>query len=164
MSGGTKPRVKRKQNSRADGLSTALAYNTRLKQRELDRVLIPCKLAVDAFRTGHGTFKHWVILCTAGHVAEAIEDGRVICGQREIIDDANTALDSIGARAGRSEAAWKPPTLRASEIIALNDLYAAHSRQVHELTYGEYTAAYQKAIARTRTAGGQAFEASYCYS
>jgi hypothetical protein len=116
-----------------------------------------CRLAVKAFQTCRASHAQWVVLCTAGHVAEAIEDGGVFRGQREIIEEATAVLDAIGERAGSSAGAWKPITLHGPEITALADLVAAHSRQVRELTYGEYTRAADKAVARVATDGGQVF-------
>lgn len=150
-------RTRAQQPQRRDGITVARMHNTRLTQPEIERILAPCRRAVQAFRTGRGTYDQWVVLCTAGHVAEAIEDGGVIRGQREIITDANTALDAIGARAGRSASTWCTTTLHGHEITALADLVAAHSRQVHELTYSEYTRAANKAVARVATMGGQVF-------
>lgn len=144
-----------------DGITMARMLNTRLTTAEVDRILAPCRRAVDAFRSGQGSYDQWVVLCTAGHVAEAIEDGGVIRGQRDIINDANDALDAIGARAGRCAEAWKATTLRGLEITALADLVAAHSRQVRELTYGEYTRAEDKAVARVATDGGAVFRMSF---
>lgn len=142
---------------KSDGITMARMHNTRLTPAEVERVLVPCRLAVKAFQTGRASHAQWVVLCTAGHVAEAIEDGGVIRGQREIIEDATAVLDAIGERAGRSAEAWKPITLHGPEITALADLVAAHSRQVRELTYGEYTRAADIAVARVATDGGQVF-------
>lgn len=144
-------------SQKRDGITTARMHNTRLTPAEVERILAPCHRAVKAFQTGRASHAQWVVLCTVGHVAEAIEDGGVIRGQREIIEEATTVLDAIGERAGRSAEAWKPITLHGPEITALADLVAAHSRQVRELTYGEYTRAADKAVARVTTDGGQVF-------
>jgi hypothetical protein len=157
MSGRTKPPRRRTTGRRADGISTARMHNTRLTPAEVARIMQPCQAALQAMRTASATYHQWVVLCTAGHVAEAIEDGGIIRGQREIISDANTALDAIGQRAGVTPDRWAPPTLRGPELQALADLVAAHSRQVRELTYGEYTRATDLAVARVATDGGQVF-------
>jgi hypothetical protein len=153
----TYARNRARQTPRRDGITVARMHNTRLTPREIERILGPCRRAVEAFRTGRGIYDQWVVLCTAGHVAEAMEDGGVIRGQREIIDTANTVLDSIGARAGRSASAWRAITLHGHEITALSHLVAAHSRQVHELTYGEYKRAADLAEARVSSSGGKVF-------
>jgi hypothetical protein len=158
MTGRTKPPTRRKWARRADGITTTRIYNTRLTPAELDRIMQPCRLALHAMRTVAASFDQWVVLCTAGHVAEAIEDGGIYTGQRQIIEDANTALDAIGERCGRTAAQWQPSACYPGELIALSDLIAAHARQVHELTYREYTNSADKAVARVATVGGLVFK------
>lgn len=140
-----------------DGITTTRMNNTRLTPKELDRVLQPCRLALQAFRQATASYSQYVVLCTAGHVALAIEDGGIYRGQREIIEQANAALDTIGARHGRTAGYWHPCACYAAELTALADLVAAHARQLHELTYAEYTRAADKAVARVATVGGQVF-------
>ena len=150
-------RAHRARIGASDGITIARMTNTRLTGAELQRVLEPCRRAVAAFRTGSATYQQWVVLCTAGHVAQAIEDGGIIRGQQEIISEADAVLDAIGARAGTTEATWRPTTLHGREITALADLVHAHNRQVRELTYGEYTRSADKAVARVATNGGAVF-------
>jgi len=158
MTGRTKPPTRRKWARRSDGITTTRIYNTRLTPAELSRIMQPCRFALQAMRTAAARFNQWVVLCTAGHVAEAIEDGGIYTGQRQIVEDANTALDAIGARCGRTADQWRPGACYAAELIALGDLVAAHARQVHELTYREYTNAADKAVARVATVGGVVFK------
>jgi hypothetical protein len=136
MSGRTKPPRRRKYAVRAaaDGLSTSRRFTTRLTPAEIQRILQPCHKALQAMRTASASYHQWVVLCTAGHVAQAIEDGGIITADR-----------------------WTPAACYSHELNALADLVAAHSRQVHELTYKEYTRAADKAVARVATDGGQVF-------
>lgn len=157
-------RYARKRNQghthqRSDGITIARMHNTRLTPAEIQRIMAPCNAALAALRQAQGTHTQWVVLCTACHVAMAIEDGGVITGQREIITDAEQVLDAIGARCGNTAAAWKPKACTGPELTALADLVAAHSRQVHELTYGEYTRQFDLAVARVATDGGLVFHA-----
>lgn len=158
MSGRTKPPRRRKYARKSDGITIARMHNTRLTPAEIARIIEPCKAALNAMRQGVATHAHFVVLCTAGHVAQAIDNGGIYTGQSCIIDEANNALDAIGNRAGFNTTQWKAPTCHGHEITALADLVAAHSRQVHELTYGEYTRAADKAVARVATDGGQVFK------
>jgi uncharacterized protein YyaL (SSP411 family) len=159
MSGRTKPPRRRKYTMRAaaDGLSTSRRFTTRLTTAETQRILQPCHKALQAMRTASASYDQWVVLCTAGHMAEAIEDGRIITGQRDIIELANTVLHHIGQRCGTTAEHWTAAACYSHELNALADLVAAHSRQVHELTYKEYTRAADKAVARVFTDGGQVF-------
>lgn len=64
---------------------------------------------------------------------------------------------AIGTRFGLTPDQWHPGPCHGHELTALADLVAAHSRQVHELTYAEYTAAFDRAVARVASTGGQVF-------
>ena len=157
MSRKTSTYARRRTTRRADGISTTRMFNTRLTPQETARILVRCKAALAAMQQGQASFPQWLALCTAVPVAQAIEDGGIIRGQQQIISEADAVLDAIGARAGTTEANWKPTTLHGREITALADLVHAHSRQVRELTYGEYTRAADKAVARVATNGGAVF-------
>jgi hypothetical protein len=147
---------------RSDGITIARMHNTRLTPPEVERIMGLCRTALAALRQAQGTYTQWVVLCTACHVAMAIEDGGIITGQRDIISDAEQALDAIGARCGLTAAAWTPRPCTGPELTALADLVPAHSRQVRELTYGEYTRQCDLAVARVATDGGQVFKAETC--
>ena len=145
--------------ARSDGITITRMHNTRLPAAEVLRIMGPCKAALAALRSATATYNQWVVLCTACHVAMAIEDGGIITGQREIITEAEQALDAIGTRCGLTAAAWTPRACTGPELTALADLVPAHSRQVVELTYGEYTRQCDLAVARVATDGGLVFKA-----
>ena len=153
----TYARKRRHTPGRPDTLAVVNMHNTRLRAGEIERILAPCRRALAALMQGVASYHQWVVLCTAGHVAEAIEDSRIIAGQRDIIQAANDALDAIGERAGRTEEDWRPVTCRGSELLALQDLVSAHSRQVRELTYGEYTRCADLAVRRVASMRGMVF-------
>lgn len=157
----TTPYARKRANGqgpkRCDGITMARMHNTRLSAPELARIMEPCKLALQAFRQASATHRQWVVLCTASHVATAIEDQGIVRGQRQIIEDAAQALEAIGQRCGE-ENGWGPTACTGPELSALADLVAAHSRQLHELTYGEYTRAADRAVARVATDGGAVFK------
>lgn len=145
---------------RNNGITMTRMLNTRLTPREIERILAPCRAALAAFQAAEAIYDQWVVLCTAAHVAQAIEDGGIVRGQRWLIDEAEQALDRIGDRSGRAASAWAASACTGPEIAALVDLVAAHSRQVRELTYGEYTRAADLAVARVASEGGQVFRAA----
>jgi hypothetical protein len=153
-------RVKSGQAARrGDGITTARMTNTRLTAAEIGRIMAPLKSALDAMRQARAIYPQWVALCTAAHVAMAVEDGGVIRGQREIIQLASDALDRIGERCGRTADGWAPRACLGLELSDLADLVAAHSRQLHELTYGEYVRQFDLAVARVASCGGLVFYA-----
>ena len=153
----TYARKRRHTPTRPDTLAVVNMHNTRLTPGEIERILVPCRRALSALMQGVATYNQWVVMCTAGHVAQAIEDSRIISGQREIVEAANNALDAIGDRAGRTENDWRPVTCHGHELLALQDLVHAHSRQVHELTYGEYTRCADLATQRVESVRGTVF-------
>jgi hypothetical protein len=140
-----------------DGLTMAQVNNTRLSPLEIERVMNPCKTALQALREARATYEQWVALCTARHVGNAIEDSGIVRGQRIIFDLGKAALDSISDRCGTRQDQWTHGACTGPELSALADMVSAHSRQVHELTYGEYTRAAKKAVARVASDGGQIF-------
>lgn len=149
--------ARKRTHRRADPFTLINTRNTRLRAHEIERIMTPCRLALEAFQTGQASYRQWVVLNTAATVAIAIEDGRVIRGQRQIIDAAYGVLGDIGERAGRTADAWRPVTCYGPELLALQDLVHAHSRQLHELTYGEYTDCTNLAERRVASGGGQVF-------
>lgn len=150
---------KRSHTRRADGITTARVFNTRLSAAERERILTPCRLARDAMQTATATYRQWVVLCTAVNAARAVEDGKVMTGQSDIIDAADEALTAIGKRGGECADTWRPPTCRGAELLAIQDLVNAHSRQLHEVTYKEYTRAMDLAQRRVASHGGLVFHA-----
>lgn len=157
MSGRTKPLKARRWKKSMNPLEHIRAFATRLTPAERQIKLGPPKEALARLRTKTATLADYLELCTAVHNAMAIEDSGVITGQREIIDQAYAALNDIGERAGPVDfdaGTWSPPTCYALELQALDDLWHAYSRQLHEVTYSEFVAAERKALSRVGSGGG----------
>ena len=74
-----------------DGITMARMLNSRLTQAEVERIVAPCRQAVQAFRTGRASHAQWVTLCTAGHVAKAIEDELL----QALIDQGEAAIATV---------------------------------------------------------------------
>lgn len=147
---------------RSDGITIARTLNTRLSEPEVDRIIGTCKAALQALREVRATYQDWATLCTARHVGIAIEDGGIVRGQRWLFEAGEAALDSIGDRCGDTPETWAPRPCTGPELTALADMIAAHSRQVRELTYSEYTRAADLAVSRVETGGGRVFRSSRC--
>lgn len=154
MSGRTKPKRARRYAARTNPFEQHRAFNTLLTPAERASKLNPPRNSLQQLRTKAATYRDYVELCTVGHNAMAIEDGGVITGQRQIIDEALDALEQIGRRAG-APARWTTPTCYGPELVALQDLWHAYSRQLHTLTYAEHKAAEQRALARVVGAQGR---------
>lgn len=145
---------------RNSGICIANMNNSLLNAKEVERIIKPCKTALQALREARATYNQWVCLCTAVHVAEAIDDGGIVRGQMAIIEEADEALHAIGERCGKTSYEWAPRPCTGLELGSLADLVSAHSRQIHELTYREYTVAVDLAVARVATDGGKVFQLS----
>lgn len=142
---------------RSDGITIAKMLNTRLDEAEVDRIISTCKAALQSLREVRATYHDWATLCTARHVGIAIEDGGIVRGQRFLFDLGEAALDSISDRCGSKPETWTPRPCAGPELTALADMIAAHSRQVRELTYNEYTRAADLAVSRVETMGGRVY-------
>lgn len=136
-------------------VDVAIRNATKLTQKEIDHYIVPSTRAVDAFRTGRGTFKDWLRLCTLVNVGQAIEDGGVVKGFRADLDTARAMLEEIGTRQD-SPSGWKPGALRAAELEAIRMLVVAHKFQLSNVSYAEHQEAYRLATARVKCDGGEA--------
>ena len=145
---------------KSDGITITKVLNTRLSEREVQRIIGACKAALQALREVRATYHDWAALCTARHVGIAIEDGGIVRGQRFLFELGEAALDNIGDRCGDTEEAWTPRPCAGPELTALADMIAAHSRQVRELTYSEYIRAADLAVSRVETLGGKVYRSA----
>ena len=127
---------------------------SRLTPAELRHITGPMTDAVRAFRRAAGTYADWLRLCTARNVGQAIEDGGVVRGLQEILDDAHTALLQISWRMETANG-WQPSALHAPEIRAIANLVEKHTFQLRQLSYTEYQTAYRLATSRVRSDGGE---------
>lgn len=142
---------------KSDGITITRVLNTRLSESEVLRIIGACKAALQALREARASYQDWVTLCTAHHVGVAIEDGGIVRGQRFLFRLGHSALNSIEDRCGSTAEHWTPRACTGPELTALADMIAAHSRQVRELTYGEYTRAADLAVSRVETTGGRVY-------
>lgn len=142
---------------KSDGITITRKLNTRLDASEVQRIIGTCKAALQALREVRATYHDWTTLCTAHHVGIAVEDGGIVRGQRFLFQDGEAALDAISDRCGDAPETWTARPCTGPELTALADMIAAHSRQVTELTYGEYTRAADLAVSRVETRGGRVF-------
>jgi len=125
-----------------------------LTPAELRHITGPMTDAVRAFRRSAGTYTDWLRLCTARNVGQAIEDGGVVRGLQEILDEAHTVLLHISWRM-ETPAGWRPGALHAPEIRAIANLAEKHTFQLRQLSYSEYQTAYRLATSRVLSDGGE---------
>lgn len=125
-----------------------------LTTAEITRLTRGIYEAVEKARTGHMTEGGWYRLCTALNEGQAIEAGGVVRGLSERLDAAHDVLDAIAQRA-ETTGKWVPPTLWANELECLRELADLYKFQLGQLSYGEYRAARDLAVARVKSAKGQ---------
>lgn len=113
------------------------------------------KRAVEAFRTGRGTFAHWLRLCTHVNVGLAIETKGIVRGLEAQLMDAHYALQAISDRMEKSPGVWMPSALRATELESIRALVDWHAFQMSKLSYREYADAYNLAVGRITSSGGE---------
>lgn len=136
----------------------ATGQATRLTAKELASITGPLTTATEAMAQGKGDRRVWEHLCSALNTGRAIEAGRVVRGMAGHFDDIERVLEAIAARAGEHNTppTWTAPALRFNEMEAVRLLAELHTFQLSQLSYGEYRAAVELAIARVRSGKGEA--------
>ncbi len=140
-----------------DPMAIATCNATRLTQQEIAKNIDPLKASVKAMTMGKGSFGDWVRMSTAYNVSMAIEQLRIVRGYKGVLQELKTVLDAIGVRAGGECAGWKSPTLYAEEIKVLRMQASDYKFQISQLSYGEYTQAYDLAVKKVRGGQGEVF-------
>ena len=139
-------------------LRIATGQATRLTAKELATITRPLTAAAEAMAQGKGDRRAWEHLCSALNTGRAIEAGRVVRGMAGHFDNIERVLEAIAARAGEHDTptTWTAPALRSCEMAAVRLLAELHTFQLSHLSYGEYRAAVDLAIARVRSGKGEA--------
>jgi hypothetical protein len=137
-------------------MMAAVEGSTTLDASEIAAVMRPARQAIDRLRLGQGTFDDFARAASIVNIGLAIERKGVIRGLKADLDDCHRHLEAIGQRGGEVDA-WQPPTLWAAEIKSLNVLANLHEQQLRVLSYREYSEARDYAVAKVRSAGGQAW-------
>lgn len=107
----------------------------------------PLLAAFEAFRTGHGSARHWCDLADGMNVGEVLAELRIGSNLAPQFQAAQAALAAVHARY-QTRRSW---TLRAPEISALDDATWAAGVQLEHCTQGELHDAI--ATVKRRTAG-----------
>jgi hypothetical protein len=137
-------------------MMAAVEGSTTLDASEIAAVMRPARQAIERLRLGQGTFDDFARAASIVNIGLAIERKGVIKGLQADLDECHRHLEAIGQRGGEVDA-WQPPTLWAAEIKSLNVLANLHEQQLQVLSYREYSEARDYAVAKVRSAGGQAW-------
>lgn len=118
--------------------------------KEVQASMAPFNEAFTALRQGRADFDHWGFIQGAHEIATAVEQQGVVRGLKEHLASIGESVKAIEARALAS-GQWKAPTLYSQEIEAVQLLMELLQFQKENLSYGEFTNALRKAIARAQT-------------
>lgn len=141
-----------------DPMAIATCNATLMTRKEIESKIEPMRLSVKAMTMGKGTFTDWVRLCSAYNVAKSIEHFGVVRGYKNALTELKHVLDAIGQRAGEDACNWKYPTLYAHEIQVLRMQCSDHKFQLTQISYGEFIQAYDHAVNKCRSQGGEVFK------
>lgn len=138
-------------------LDTAKGQASKRTGKEVAEVISRCAVAADAIAKGQGERMHWVSLCSSLNISRAVEAGGVVRGMREHWLSIESVLLAIADRAGEDDhpPTWRVPELTLDEIDAVRLLVQLHEFQLQQLSFGEYTAAVDRAIAWAKSQHGE---------
>lgn len=153
MSGRTKPRTHRKWHAKRNPFEHLQAHASLLTPAEIEQVQAPKRAALESARRATLSRREWEVLCTALHVAEAIETKGVVRGLAQVLTAARQVLEATGESMDLPTG-WTPHALRGPELDALDTLIWTHQRQIEQLQYNEYQAACALAEGRVASHGG----------
>lgn len=125
--------------------------NTRFTRCEIKRLLTPAQESISALIQGRATYDDWAKALGMLSMVQAINDLGVIRGVTGHVEAARLALNCCGHRAAES-GEWKSPALTFEERDSLDDIYSLYKTQVEQLTFGEYTRAFNLAKSRLESA------------
>jgi len=125
---------------RLDAHGLAMDLVTVLSAEQQAQLLTPAKAALDALRTGRGTWDAWRTLADCCNVAQALCAKGIGSNLIDKCLDAQHALAALHARV-TAGGTW---TLRGLELTALDEAVWLHEVQLRHATQGEIAAAIEK--------------------
>lgn len=133
-------------------------YNSKLTPAEVAETMGPLRTAFAHIREGVATHNEYVALHSIMLIAQEIEHMGIVRGLQEHIAAALQACASYQARSGYADN-WKPSAVHFHELDALREMVDLHEFQLQQLTAREVHQAAHRLIARTRSAGGEVYQA-----
>ena len=137
-----------------DTMSLATKQAIALTPGEVAAVVDPSRKALAAMRQGTSVADDYSLLAGVLTASIGIERKGVVKGFSDVIFAASDALKAIVERA-MATGEWKPPTLYAKEITAVDDLLHWHEFQLKQLSYAEYHAALRSVHEELKRGGVQ---------
>ena len=133
-------------------------HNSKLTPAEVAETMGPLRTAFAHIREGVATHNEYVVLHSSMLIAQEIEQMGVVRGLQEHITAALEACASYQERSGYVEN-WAPSDIHFHELDALGAMLDLHEYQLQQLTAREVHLAAQRLIARTKSAGGDVYQA-----
>lgn len=133
-------------------------HNSKLTAAEVAETMGSLRTAFSHMREGVATHNEYVVLHSSMLIAQEIEQLGVVRGLQEHITAALQACASYQARSGYAEN-WVPSDMHFHELDALDSMLDLHEYQLQQLTAREVHLAAQRLIARTKSAGGDVYQA-----
>lgn len=133
-------------------------HNSKLTHAEVAETMGSLRTAFAHMREGVATHNEYVVLHSSMLIAKEIEQMGVVRGLQEHITAALLACASYQERSGFAEN-WAPSDMHFHELDALGAMLDLHEYQLQQLTAREVHQAAQRLIARTKSAGGDVYQA-----
>lgn len=133
-------------------------FNSRLTPAEIAETMAPLRQAFTHIREGVATHNEYVVLHSIMQIAQEIEQMGIVRGLQEHINAALLACESYQARSGHADN-WQPSAVHFHELDALREMVELHEFQLQQLTAREVHEAARRLIARTKSAGGDVYQA-----
>lgn len=133
-------------------------HNSKLTPAEVAETMGSLRTAFAHMREGVATHNEYVVLHSNMLIAQEIEQMGVVRGLQEHITAALQACASYQERSGYAEN-WVPSDIHFHELDALGSMLDLHEYQLQQLTAREVHLAAQRLVARTKSAGGDVYQA-----
>lgn len=133
-------------------------HNSKLTPAEVAETMGSLRTAFAHMREGVATHNEYAVLHTSMLIAQEIEQKGVVRGLQEHITAALLACASYQERSGFAEN-WAPSDMHFHELDALGAMLDLHEYQLQQLTAREVHLATQRLVARTKSAGGDVYQA-----
>lgn len=159
--GRSKPRSKHNTRRLINPIDVAICGAALPCQAEKQRILALASTAIDAFRMGKGTYRHWQQLTSLWNILCSANQISIVRGMDAYLSDIEKATRSIfhkasggDSRTDKAPASWQSPTLHYDELDGIHLCFDLYKFMIETISQRQYEDVYAHAVARVRTAGG----------
>lgn len=159
--GSSKPRSKHSTRRLINPVDFAICGAALPCQAEKQRILALANTAIDAFRTGKGTYRQWQQLTSLWNVLCSANQISIVRGMDAYLDEIEKSTRSIfrkasggDSRTDKAPASWTTPTLHHDELEGLRLCRDLYKFMIETISQRQYEEVFAHAVARVRTAGG----------